>query len=58
MTASMLDEVQTPSPPRFFICPCCVLSFTEREKFVTHCETMKARLDDAVRKSALPEKKK
>lgn len=53
----MLDEVQVPKPPRLFTCPCCVFSFTGHEKFVAHCEEMKAKIQQAIADSSKPVKK-
>ena len=52
MSASMLDEVQMPEkPPRLWICPCCVFSFSKKAEFLAHCEQMKARIDEAIAKA-------
>jgi hypothetical protein len=48
MTASMLDELQQPPPPKIYICPCCFLTFTYRSAFITHCEKMKVQIDAAI----------
>ena len=48
----MLDEVQVPAKaPRLYICPCCVFSFSEKAAFLTHCEQVKARIEEAIKKS-------
>ncbi len=44
----MVDEVQVPPAQRFFVCPCCVFSFTERGKFIAHCERMKEEINAAI----------
>lgn len=44
----MIEEIQVPPPPKFFICPCCIFSFVDKAKFITHCEKMKAQIDAAI----------
>ncbi len=56
---SMLDEAEDPTKEkRFFICPCCVLSFVRQPQFVLHCEAMKTRIDAAIESSKIERKKK
>ncbi len=51
MTASMLDEVQVPKSPKFYVCPCCIFSFNELPKFIEHCESIKRLIDTAIVKA-------
>lgn len=51
MTASMIEEVQLPTEPKMWICPCCFFSFSELPKFVRHLELMKKLIDAAQAKA-------
>ncbi len=56
MSASMLEETEVPPAPRLFTCPCCVFSFKDHGIFISHCEKMKARIDEAMKDSRKPVK--